>query len=158
GFGVNGATGWDATRYWATVPTASAPKLVALFAEILREPLKDVDQQTFDSELATVREEFHLRSENGAPGQAVGWLFPGLFPPGHPYAHPISGTSQSLDQLSLADVQAFVAEHYRIELATIAISSPETVERESGWVGSGFGGAPGVAHRPPAAGRAPDAA
>jgi zinc protease len=158
GFTINGATGWDATRYWATVPTASAPKLVALFAEMLREPLKDVDQQAFDSELKVVREELHLRSENGAPGQAVGWLFPVLFSPGHPYAHPIIGTTQSLDHLSLADVQAFVAEHYKVDRATIALSAPETTDRESAWVTSGFGGAPGVPHRQPTAGRSSDAA
>jgi predicted Zn-dependent peptidase len=158
GFGINGATDWDATRFWATVPTASAAKLVALFAEILRDPLKDVDQQGFESELKVVREEFHLRSENGAPGQAVGWLFPALFSPAHPYGHPIAGTPQSLEHLSLADVQSFVAEHYKVDLATIAISAPETTERESAWVASGFGGAPGVPHRQFAPGRSSDAA
>jgi zinc protease len=158
GFAINGATDWDATRFWATVPASSAPKLVALFGELLREPLKDVDQQAFESELKIVREEFHLRSENGAPGQAVGWLFPALFSPGHPYAHPIAGTPQSLDHLSLADVQAFVAEHYRVDLATIAISSPETTDRESAWVGSGFGGAPGGPHQQSAPGRSSDPA
>ncbi len=158
GFGINGATDWDTTRFWSTVPTASASKLVALLGEILKEPLQGVDQQAFESELKVVREEVHLRSENGAPGQAVGWLFPVLFSPGHPYAHPIGGTPQSLDHLSLADVQSFVAEHYRADLATIAISGPETTERESAWVGSGFGGAPGVPHRQPTAGRSSDAA
>jgi zinc protease len=158
GFTINGATDWDATRFWATVPTPSASKLVALFGEILREPLKDVDQQAFEAELKIVREELQLRSENGAPGQAAAWLFPVLFSPGHPYAHPIAGTSQSLDHLSLADVQSFVAEHYRIDLATIAISAPETTERESAWVGGGFGGAPGVPHRQPASGPSSDAA
>ena len=47
GINSNGVTGWDDTRYFAVVPEASIERFLTLMAEVLRDPLKDVDQGTF---------------------------------------------------------------------------------------------------------------
>ncbi len=123
----NASTEWDRTTFYGFGPNQSLPVLVSLFADVLDDPLASIDETDFEHERQIVRNELRLRTENGTPGQAVGFLATAVFPHDHPYAHPVGGTEESLDRLTLADARAFVAAHYRAASCALAISSPMPV-------------------------------
>jgi zinc protease len=134
GVETNGSTGWDDTRFFSVVPARNAQKLVQLFSEMLRQPLESIEPAAFQRELQIVRDEMHLRSENGVPGQALAWLFPEVFPASHPYAHPIVGTERSLEHLTLDDARAYASKWYQAHRSTLVVSAPQTLEQQAQWV------------------------
>jgi zinc protease len=126
----NGSTSWDETNLYAFVPSSNLSALLALMVDVLDDPLASIDDADFVHEQRTVRNEERLRTEPGTPGQAWGLLSEEVFPAGHPYAHTTSGTDRSIDGLTLADVRAFVASHYRPANVTLVVSAPFPVDSE----------------------------
>jgi zinc protease len=68
-----------------------------------------------------------------------------LFGAGHPYAHPVEGTVESVEGVTLADVKAFHARHWRPDRATVVVGGAVTAaeleallpEAFLGWAGAG---------------------
>lgn len=138
GLDVNGITSWDTTVYQVVVPTSQTAQAMSLLASIFEQPLATVTQTDFERELQIVSNEMHLRSENGAPGQALNWLFPRLFPVGHAYRQPLGGDNESLAQLTLGDARSFASTWYRPSRATLVVSSADSLVQQSTWAGLAF--------------------
>jgi len=71
-----------------------------------------------------VRNELRMRYENST-GAAFGYLMVKLFPQSHPYGRSASagiGSHESLDSITIDDVQAFTKENYGPDKTTIVIS------------------------------------
>ena len=90
-------------------------------------PLAGVDEADFERERAIVENELNQRNEMGVYGRVVAWMQAAMFPPGHPYARPIGGSTASLRRLTLADARSFVAEHYRPSNVALLVTGESAV-------------------------------
>src|SRR4051794_28421904 len=80
GSAVTATTGWDGTTYYAGDAVDALDQLVTFMNGVLTEPMAGVDQTTFERELRAVANERRTRTEEGTPGQAIGWLMAAAFP------------------------------------------------------------------------------
>lgn len=116
------------------------PTGLALMAEVLRRP-------TFpEDELSRMRERLLVgvrEANNDTRATAGRHLAELLYPPGHPYREPVSGTEASLPAVSREDLIAFHDRHYGPEGAVITVVGdvdPAVVHAEllrafEGWTG-----------------------
>jgi zinc protease len=106
-------------------------------------PIQRVDDHIVDVEREVVRNELRQRGETESTSSIFGWVQEAVFPPGHPYHHPVIGTHDSLDSIKVADIEKFVRLHYRldnmtmmivgdVDLATIGKTLAETVPQLAG--------------------------
>jgi zinc protease len=153
----NANTSWDDTTFYLSDDARNLDDIVRAVHGIVAEPLAGADEATFERERHVVSDEMRLRTEDGTPGQAAGWLMAAAFPRGHGYAHSVGGTDESLADLELADARAFVAAHYRAATSTLVVSAPLPVEEQLAVVErvTGARAAPGVADAPALAPRRP---
>lgn len=119
----NGATSADDTSYWFRAPPEDFGTLAELEAWRLREPLANLTEEDFLAARNVVLAELRMRQESGPEGAQLAQLQAALLP-GHPYGHPIGGTAESLQRLTLADARDFVERHYRPANAVVVVSGP----------------------------------
>ena len=136
----NGMTSWDSTRYIVFVPHQNLQDLLDALAGVLRDPLAGVDDADLTAERQIVKNEARFRSDDGSPGQALGWLMEATFPPQHPYARPGAGKAETLDRITLADVRAFASQHYVPDATTLIVQSPLPPGAQRALVERVFGG------------------
>src|SRR6185436_10044960 len=124
---VGGTLGTDAGRDAVTVGLAVLRRDLTLgldlLAEMLREPAFPEDEwrRTVGEIQAAIR-----RADESPESVAGRELAPLLFP-GHPYAHPVLGTAESVATLTRERVLAFHREHYRPDGAVVAVVGAITV-------------------------------
>jgi zinc protease len=136
----NGMTTWDATRYFVFAPQQTLQDLLFALAGVLRDPLVGVDDADLAAERQIVKNEARFRSDDGSPGQAIGWLMEASFPPQHPYARSGTGKTDTLDRITLGDVRAFASKHYVPGGATLIVQSPLPIGAQRALVERVFGG------------------
>jgi zinc protease len=113
-----GAASWsastthDLTTFMVVGPKESLRNLLVIEGGRLAGPLARLDARAFDVERDIVKNEASRRDEQGNVSAVGAHLYSALYPEGHPYHRPTSGTAASLGALSLSDAQAFVEEHY----------------------------------------------
>ncbi|MCB9537893.1 MAG: insulinase family protein [Myxococcales bacterium] len=73
-----------------------------------------------------------------------------LFGAGHPYAHPVDGTVESVEGVTLADVKAFHARHWRPDRATVVVGGAVTAAELEALLPEAFLGWAGAGEPPPA--------
>src|SRR5262249_19038959 len=93
------------------------------------DPLRGVDQATFDAEREVVRNELRERDELGVVTGASTRLMAALYPAGHPYARPGIGTEASIAALTLDGAKAFVAANSRPGEMTAVIAGDVALEQ-----------------------------
>jgi zinc protease len=122
GASINAYTADDVTTYLTIGPVSSMGAILDLEARRLMgaESVAHVTQTDVNLEREIARNELRMRYENtGTSG--LYYLMGKLFPEGHPYARLGIGTHDSLDNITLDDVQAFTAEHYVPANATMLV-------------------------------------
>ena len=139
GVRANAMTSWDDTTYFALDDAGALEDLVAMLNVILTEPTAGVDEAMLERERRAVLNELRLRTENGTPGQAAGWLMSATFAAGHPYARPVAGTPESISAITLDDVRSFAAAHYRPDQSTLVVSAPLPLDEIQALVQRGWG-------------------
>jgi zinc protease len=123
----NADTSVDTTRYYEVAPAGALANVLQISAERILHPLAGVDEADFERERAIVENELNQRNEMGVYGRVVAWMQAAMFPPGHPYARPIGGSTASLRRLTLADARSFVAEHYRPSNVALLVTGESAV-------------------------------
>jgi zinc protease len=118
----NAFTDHDLTTYYAVASSDAVQELTALELSCLLDPLKGIDQSTFETEREVVRNELRERNEQGFVSAVSTQLMASLYPAGHPYARPVIGTEASISKLTLDHARAFVSEHYRPQKMTLVIA------------------------------------
>jgi len=118
----NAFTTHDVTVYYTGAAAPALTELLKVETARLLDPLKGVDQQTFDVEREVVRNELRQRNERGEVAAVETALAAALYPPSHPYSRPIIGTDASLQTLTLDGARAFAAKHYRPEKMTLLVA------------------------------------
>ena len=124
GIQANAFTSWDETTFVAVDLTSQLDSLLAFGHSLVSDPLVDVAPNEFLREQKVVTGEMRLRTESGTPQQAMGRLMSAAFPKGHPYGHSVAGTRDTIAALTLDDVRAFAADHYRPGNSTLVVSAP----------------------------------
>ncbi|MBW3569851.1 MAG: insulinase family protein [Gemmatimonadetes bacterium] len=149
GTDINGTTSWDRTNYFQQVP-AHALEL-ALWLEADR--MATLDEALSETKLVNQREvvknERRQSNDNQPYGRWVERMLANLYPPEHPYHHPVIGYMQDLENGSVEDVRAFFRTYYVPNNAVLAIAGDIDVPRTREMVRRYFGGIPRGAEPPP---------
>jgi predicted Zn-dependent peptidase len=106
GTGLNAGTSWDFTMYFNTF----SPQYMAQWCEINSERLINPVFRMFQSELETVYEEKNMYADM-LGSQAAERIIGEFFKP-HPYQYPILGSTESLKNPKLSDMEEFFNTYY----------------------------------------------
>lgn len=120
GANLNAYTAEDLTNYMTVAPRDKLVPLLRLESLRMREAVEGVTSDVLAVEREVVRNELRLNYENGG-GDALRYLYAKLFPKGHPYADLGIGTHDSLNAITLADVQQFVKDNYGPQYSTLVV-------------------------------------
>jgi len=113
GASLNAYTASDVTTYLTAAPVSQMGPLLALEARRISGALSvaNVTQEEVNLEREIARNELRMRYEN-TQVSGIGYLYGKLFPEGHPYSKLGIGTHDSLDNITVEDVQKFTEENY----------------------------------------------
>jgi len=127
GAATNGTTRPDDTTYPSAAPAHALGALIAAESRRLTNPLSGVTEAHLDRERDVVRAERRWRYSNSA---GLGYLaiLEHLFPEGHRYHRAAIGTQETLTAITLADAEAFAAQHYVPGNASWMVTAPHSVE------------------------------
>ncbi len=120
---------WEWSEFWSTVPAGSIETAVALEAYRLEVLARPVSAAALAEERATAILE-RQRNEDATLNDPVDErVVETLFPDGHPYHRPVTGTVEDLRALGPADVQSFIETWYRPSNAVVTIIGGFDVKR-----------------------------
>jgi zinc protease len=101
-----------------------------LLAEVLREPaFPDTEFQRRVTDIQA-----GLRRAEQSPETVGSWELARLLYPGHPYAHPVSGTVDSVGRLTRGQVLRFHQTYYRPDTAVVVAAGAITRDEIRPWV------------------------
>jgi predicted Zn-dependent peptidase len=118
----NAWTSEDRTDYYDVGPPTSLPLLLWLEADRLRDlgPLMTLEKLNAQREV--VRNERRQTSENQPYGKVELRLPELLYPPAHPYHHPVIGSHEDLEAATVDDVKQFFATWYDPSNASLVVA------------------------------------
>jgi predicted Zn-dependent peptidase len=150
--GYNGTTSNDRTNYFETVPTGALERALFMESDRMGYLLGAVTQGVLDNQRSVVQNE--KRQGDSEPGGLVQYeMFGKLFPPAHPYHHPVIGSMADLDRASLADVKQWFRDKYGPNNAVLVLAGDVTPEQARPLVERYFGSIPaGPVNHPAMAG------
>lgn len=134
GAAFNATTANDRTNYLTTVPKENLIPLLRIESLRLRNTVEGVTDDVIKTEREVVRNELRSNMENGVEA-GIQYLYASLYPKGHPYSRLTIGTHDSLDNITLKDVQAFCAKYYRPSETTILVSGDFSLDDTSKYLG-----------------------
>ncbi len=118
---VGGSLGANAGRDGVTIGLSvlakDLPLGLDLFAEVLVEP--SFPQAELERKVTEIQAA--IRRSGDDPETVAARALATLLYPGHPYAHPVTGTEASVAKLTRAQVAEFYRRHYRPDAAVVAV-------------------------------------
>ncbi len=142
GGAVNGTTNSDRTNYFATVPRNQLELLLWLEADRMGLLLPAVDQEKFEVQRETVKNERGQRVDNVPYGRASETMMKNLYPAGHPYSWPVIGWIEDLNAADLDDLKRFFLRWYGPNNAQLVIGGDIDVTQTLEWIDKYFGPIP----------------
>ncbi len=139
--GINGTTNADRTNYFQTVPTEAVERMLFLESDRVTHLLGVVTQERLDEQRGVVRNEKRQRA-NQPYGTAFEHMLRGIFPPGHPYQHPVIGSMEDINAASLDDVYQWFEDYYGATNMVVALAGDIDVETARALMQKYFGDAP----------------
>jgi len=139
--GINGTTNADRTNYFQTVPTEAVERMLFLESDRVTHLLGVITQERLDEQRGVVQNEKRQRA-NQPYGTAFEHMLRGIFPPGHPYRHPVIGSMQDLNAASLDDVYQWFEDYYGATNMVIALAGDIDLETARTLMQKYFGDAP----------------
>jgi predicted Zn-dependent peptidase len=143
---MEGAGGWnnawtsnDRTDYYDVGPPSSLDLLLWMEADRLRDlgPLMTLEK--LDAQRDVVRNERRQTSENTPYGKVELRLPELLYPPGHPYHHPVIGAHADLEAATVDDVKGFFAKYYDPANASLVVAGDFDAARTKARIEQLFG-------------------
>jgi zinc protease len=119
---LNASTWYDRTNYFETLPSHELELALWLESDRMGTLLPAMTQEKLDNQREVVKNERRWRVDNQPYGdwdERIGRL---LFPPDHPYHHPIIGSMEDLEAASLDDVRDFFAAWYAPNNAVLTVA------------------------------------
>lgn len=121
GAAFNATTSSDRTDYLTVARSGLTESLMRMEALRLRDAVRKVTAADVLVEREVVRNELRLRMENGF-GRAFEYMFDKVWPVGHPYHRETIGTHDSLNAITLADIQKYVKDYYLPSESTLVVA------------------------------------
>jgi zinc protease len=156
----NAWTSSDLTDYHELGPSTALSLLLWLEADRLATLGREIDKPRLDLQRDVVRNERRQTSENVPYGKVELRLPELLYPPGHPYHHPVIGSHEDLEAASVSDVRTFFEKYYVPANASLVVAGDirpdearSLVERYFGAIPAGQRPARKEAFAPPALGK-----
>jgi zinc protease len=118
----NASTNEDFTNYFDTGPSNLLETFLWLEADRLVSLPDDMTREKVDLQRDVVKNERRQSYENRPYGRAELAIPDKLYPPSHPYHHPVIGSHADLDAASVADVKAFFRQYYVPSNASLVVS------------------------------------
>ena len=118
----NAWTSEDVTNYFDTGPANLLETFLWLEADRLSSLPDDMTKAKVDLQRDVVKNERRQSYENRPYGRAELLLPDQLYPPTHPYHHPVIGSHQDLDAARVDDVKAFFRQYYVPSNASLVVS------------------------------------
>ena len=138
----NASTSSDRTNYFSWGPSSLLPTLLWLDADRLEGLAKAMTAEKVDLQRSVVRNERRQSYEN-RPYGAAGLILPeALYPPGHPYRHPVIGSHEDLEAATLDDVRTFFTTFYVPANASLVVAGDFEPEQAKKLVMQTFGAVP----------------
>jgi zinc protease len=153
GGSVNGTTWLDRTNYYETVPSSELELALWLESDRLGWYLPALTQEKLDNQRSVVKNERRQRIDNQPYGDWDERLMMLLFPPDHPYHHPVIGSMVDLDAASLDDVRDFFRTYYAPNNAVLTLAGDFDPAQARELVERWFGPIPRGPAVPPISGR-----
>ncbi|HLM59096.1 MAG TPA: pitrilysin family protein [Pyrinomonadaceae bacterium] len=109
GGSLESSAGWDASRVTVGVMSPKAQPALAILADVVRNPVFGAE------EVERLRQQYldSLSVAMGDPGQLASLVAPRVIFGESPYAHPLSGTPESIQRIKREDIAALHAKFYR---------------------------------------------
>jgi zinc protease len=136
----NAYTAIDNTGYWSVAPANQLPRL--LWMESDRMATLAVTDEAFQTQRAVVIEEYNQRVANRPFGAANLRLFKQPLMGYPPYERDVIGNVEELTAATLEEVQAFHAQYYQPNNATLVIVGDIEIEQTQALVEAYFGAIP----------------
>ncbi|HEY3815574.1 MAG TPA: pitrilysin family protein [Polyangiaceae bacterium] len=118
----NASTHTDVTDYYDIAPPTALPLLLWLEADRLRDLGVEIDQAKLDLQRDVVLNERRQRLENQPYGKEELELPTLLWPEGHPYHHPVIGSTADIHAATVPDVKQFFETWYDPANASLVVA------------------------------------
>lgn len=142
GGNLNGTTNTDRTNYFQTVPANQLEKVLWLESDRMGFLLEAVDQEKFENQRETVKNERAQRVDNQPYGLRFELNGEALYPEGHPYSWLTIGYVEDLDRVNVNDLKAFFKRWYGPNNAVLTIGGDIDVVKTKAWIEKYFGEIP----------------
>jgi len=127
----NASTSEDRTNYFETGPASLLPTLLWLEADRMEALADAMTAEKVDLQRQVVLNERRQTGENQPYGKAEMRIPELMFPPGHPYHHPVIGSHADLEAATLTDVVDFFHRWYIPANASLVVAGdfdPKTLK------------------------------
>ncbi len=138
----NAWTSEDRTDYYDVGPPSSVDLLLWLEADRLRDLGPLMTKEKLDAQREVVRNERRQTSENRPYGKVELRLPELLYPPEHPYHHPVIGSHADLEAATVDDVKQFFATWYDPANASLVVAGDVDPAKVKPLVEAWFGSIP----------------
>ncbi len=142
GGSLNGTTNSDRTNYYASIPRNQLELVLWLEADRMGLLLPAVDQEKFEVQRETVKNERAQRIDNVPYGRASETMMQNLYSEGHPYSWPVIGWTEDLNAADLDDLRRFFLRWYGPNNAQMVIGGDIDVRQTLEWIVKYFGPIP----------------
>jgi len=139
---LNGTTNSDRTNYFETVPVNQLEIALWLEADRMGLLLGAVDQEKFEIQRETVKNERGQRVDNRPYGRVSETMMKNLYPAGHPYSWPVIGWIEDLEAADVNDLKRFFLRWYAPNNATLTIGGDLDKQQTLEWIAKYFGPIP----------------
>lgn len=117
---ANATTALDETKYFSIVPSDKVDQALALYQQVLENPVSRIDDSTLARENQIVRQELQMRDDWSIPMAAWAELLHMLYPADYAYGR-VAFAPNDDATFTREQVQTFVARHYLPQNSTLAL-------------------------------------
>ena len=153
GGNLNASTWLDRTNYYATVPSSRLELVLWLESDRLGFFLPALTQEKLENQRDVVKNERRQRVDNQPYGEWDERIQALLYPDDHPYHHPVIGSMEDLDAITMEDVQDFFRTYYTPNNAVLVLAGDFDPDEAKRLIEKWFGPIPRGPDVPPLPGR-----
>ena len=142
GGSANASTWFDRTNYYETLPSHHLELALWLEADRMGWMLPALTAEKLENQRDVVKNERRQRYDNQPYGDWDERMLAMVYPPGHPYRHPVIGSLEDIDGFTLGDLESFFRAYYAPDNAVLTLCGGFDSTRALEWVERYFGDIP----------------
>lgn len=142
GGSANASTWFDRTNYYETLPSHHLELALWLEADRMGWMLPALTAGKLENQRDVVKNERRQRYDNQPYGDWDERMLAMVYPPGHPYRHPVIGSLEDIDAFTLGDLESFFRAYYAPDNAVLTLCGGFDATRALEWIERYFGEIP----------------